>query len=122
MVSSEKIMQALESEKARGKQQAPGSAHRKASGPFRLDVQENGVRLRLEVEEFDRLGILLNTIQVRSTDRAGEFDARVSLEYQIDRITRDIRCLSGDFKLIEKDTASLVAILRTPPPSDDVPF
>jgi hypothetical protein len=116
MVSSDKLIQALEDQKARETQLAFGFADRKANRPYRLDVQEDGVRLHLEVEDYDRLGILLNTVEVRSTDRARESGTRVSLENQIDRITNDIRCLSGNFQLIEEDMASQVAILRTPPP------
>ncbi len=119
MVSSDKLIQALEDEKAREKQLAFGFADRKGERPYRLDVQENGVQLHLEVEDCDRLGILLNTVEVRCTDGAPEFEAHVSMENQIDRITNDIRCLSGNFQLIEKDKTSPVAILRTPPPSDN---
>ena len=118
MVSSEKLIQALDAEKAREKQLAFGFASRKTTRPYRLDVQENGVRLHLEVDDFDRLGVLLNAVQVRSTGSVHEPEASVSLENQIDRIVTDIRCLSGDFQLIEKDAASMVAILRTPPPNE----
>lgn len=118
MVSSEKLIQALETEKAREKQLAFGFASRKTSRPYRLDVQENGVRLYLEVEDLDRLGVLLSSVRVRCTGGAHEPQAGVSLETQINRVANDIRCLSGDFQLIEKDTASMVAILRTPPPNE----
>ncbi len=115
---SNKLIQALDAEKAREKQLAFGFASCKTTRPYRLDVQENGVRLRLEVEDFDRLGVLLNAVQASSAGGADEPEGRVSLENQIERIVTDIRCLSGDFQLIEQDAASMVAILRTPPPNE----
>jgi len=69
MVSSEKLIQALDTEKAREKQLAFGFASRKTTRPYRLDIQEDGVRLQLEVEDFDRLGVLFNAVRVRSYRR-----------------------------------------------------
>ncbi|MFQ5511382.1 MAG: hypothetical protein ACE5EO_05985 [Candidatus Krumholzibacteriia bacterium] len=119
MVSSEKLIQGLEAQKARESQLTFGFARRPVSRPYRVDVEEDGVQLRVEVEDFDRLGVMLSTVEVRGADRVIESDARPSLENQVDRVTSDIRCLSGEFQLIEKDTASLVAVLRTPPPCGD---
>jgi len=112
MTSGERIIRSLRGQKELENQLAFGFARQKPGRPYLLDCEEGGVRLRLEVEDFDRLGVLLTDMQfeLQGLDSDGDrFDGH------IEALSRGTRHLGIGLRLIERDDNAMQAVLRTIP-------
>ena len=112
MTPSDRILSALRGQKELEDQLAFGFTPQDSQRPYGVDLSEKGVRLRLEVEDFDRLGVVLVGIELE-VEREATAGADEALNKQIDGLTKGFDYLYGDFRLIEQEKKDRQAILRT---------
>src|SRR5262245_1342919 len=88
----------------------------RSDGFFRPIIETEDLAWHFEISEFDKLGLLLNHIEIKA-----RHPASLLLERQFEQVQNKIRSLQ-DFKLIEYDRANATMLLRSRVPKklDDV--
>jgi len=79
----------------------------RSDGFFRPIVETEDLAWHFEISEFDKLGLLLNHIEIKAPHLAF-----LLLERQFEQVQNKIRSLQ-DFKLIEDDRANATMLLRS---------
>ena len=84
----------------------------KCDGFFRPIIETENLEWHFEISEFDKLGLLLNHIEIKARNPAS-----LLLERQFEQLQNRIRCLH-DFKLIEYDRTNTAMLLQGSTASD----
>jgi len=79
----------------------------RSDGFFRPIIETEDLAWHFEVSEFDKLGLLLNHIQIKASHPAS-----LLLERQFEQVQNEVRSLQ-DFKLIEYDHVNATMLLRS---------
>lgn len=98
MTLGQKVISALEEAKQQG-----------AMGGF--SVQHDGVRVTLDVADFDRLGLMLNGVKVEWSPPLSAAETKAYAE----RIAQRVTYLTEDLALVEWTAQSANAMLRSTP-------
>jgi len=112
MNTGERILQNLNSQKERKRQGKFDFA--KSDGPdsYRAEVDDHGVIVRVEVPDFDKLGVMLESAEARET---GASDDPRRFRAQVEAVGETDWGLQSSFELIERDGETMRAIFRTTP-------
>src|SRR5215831_20127730 len=79
----------------------------RSEGLFRPIIETEDLTWHFEISEFDKLGLLLNHIEVKA-----HIAVPLLLEGHFEQVQNKIRSLQ-DFKLIEYDRANVTLLLRS---------
>src|SRR5262249_62036249 len=79
----------------------------RSDGLFRPVIETEDLEWYFEISEFDKLGLLLNYIQIKAHNPAS-----LLLERQFEQVQNKIRSLQ-DFKLIEYERTNATMLLRS---------
>lgn len=115
MTPAQRILRSLKGQRELEGQLAFGFVPQRSKPPYTLECEEMGVRLRLEVEDFDRFAVLLKSASFELAGGGVGGDPRDEFNERIDRLTAELSCLDGGLQLIEREEDTFEAILRTDP-------
>lgn len=115
MTSGSKIICSLRDQKELEKQLVFGFAKQKTPPPYKLSCENGDVALTLQVDDFDRLGVLLRDMRLTLTTAACDSGR---LDQLVTRLENGVTRLSAVLRLIEKENDIGQAILRTTPSED----
>lgn len=99
------------------------TANDRTSGAWRIDEECDGLGVTVELEAFDRLGLMLRGIEMRSSrmpERGTGLESR--LRRQADAVVERIKYLSEDFRVVEVDGVNGAVQLRSAHPHKEGPF
>ncbi len=110
---SDTLMQTLWKHKELEKQFVFEFAAEERKRPYAEEIQAEGIRLRVSVEDFDRYGLLLHDLELCSLQGpSGEMPEK-KLDHLAKCICDEITYLAGRFQCTELDRDNLAAVLRT---------
>jgi len=115
MPHGETIVNALYEQKELETQLAFEFASQRSKRPYRVEFTDGDVTLNVEVDDFDRFGLLLREVKLTCGRKHSGAEKRRRFSNQVSRLVNEVTYLSGHFELIEQDQAEMVAVLRTVP-------
>jgi hypothetical protein len=115
MAHGERIKNLLLLQKERERQLSLGFAKGKDPDGYRVDYASGDVRLQIRVEEFDRLGVLLDCVELTREKDMPDSAAGAELRAQAVRFTERADQPWGKFSMVEACGEEPRAILRTSP-------
>ena len=118
MTWGEKILQSLAGQKELEKQLTFEFVPQRSRKPYGAACGNNCVTLSLEVEDFDRFGLVLRGMQFELANSSGDEETGSEFEDLVTRLEK-VSHLYGELRLIERDDDSQQAVLRTSPDSSN---
>jgi hypothetical protein len=109
MTAGQKILCSLQGQKERQKQMSLEFARSPMLRTLTAKCEESGVAVSLEVEDIDRLGVLLSRVTLSVDGSVSQSAERFN--ERIERLTGGVHSL----RVIECEVGSLYALLRTAP-------
>ena len=91
----------------------PRLLERIESGELKIEDEFDGVKMCVEVEAVDQLGLLLKRVQMEAPSRTGV------LQNQARAVVEKVTYLGGPLKVIEVDGVSNAAQIRSGKPEND---
>lgn len=116
MTSGSSIIRSLRDRKELEKQLAFEFARKKTGPPYTLTCEHDQVILHLDVEDFDRLGVMLRGMRLVVASASGDSGG---FDWLVARLENSLTHLNGGLQLIEMENEVEQAILRTAPTEND---
>ena len=89
--------------------------------PYPLEIEEQGLKMRADLIDFDRLGCIFHqiTLQDGGVGSLSILDANRRLEFLSRQIVEKITYLLEDLALVEWDKESSTLLMRSQPPESN---